>query len=101
MVSVSADGSIKQWNPSSGQVSLSQPAHTLGLVSLDVDATGRHALYNTLEGLTCLWNLENGEIVGKFESYARTAVSSEPGKYISPVLRDIPVYNEQITMPLN
>ncbi|CDO75008.1 hypothetical protein BN946_scf184965.g10 [Trametes cinnabarina] len=66
------DGSIKQWDSISGQVSRARPPHTLGLVSLSVDPTGKHALYNTLEGLTCLWDLEDGEIKGSFESYART-----------------------------
>ena len=28
-------------------------------------------LYNSLEGLTSLWDLGSGEVVGKFESYAR------------------------------
>ncbi|KAJ3553644.1 hypothetical protein NM688_g3494 [Phlebia brevispora] len=84
VVSISADGSIKKWDSTSGQVASSQPPHTLGLVSLDTDTTGQKALYNTLEGLTCLWDLENGEVVGKFESYARTASeSSEPAWSVS------------------
>ncbi|KAJ3005747.1 hypothetical protein NUW54_g4204 [Trametes sanguinea] len=55
---------IKQWDSISGQVSRARAPHTLGLVSLSVDPTGRHALYNTLEGLTCLWDLEDGEDQG-------------------------------------
>ena len=80
VLSISADGSIKQWDSNSGQVSRSRPPHTLGLVSLSVDPTGKLALYNTLEGLTCLWDLEDGEVKGSFESYARTAgaESTEP-----------------------
>ena len=80
VLSISADGTIKQWDSISGQVSRSRPPHTLGLVSLSVDPTGKQALYNTLEGLTCLWDLEDGEVKGSFESYARTAggESTEP-----------------------
>ncbi len=80
MLSISADGTIKQWDSISGQVSRSRPPHTLGLVSLSVDPTGKQALYNSLEGLTCLWDLEDGEVKGSFESYARAAggESTEP-----------------------
>jgi len=73
-ISISADGSIKQWD--SGQVARTIPPHTLGLVSLSVSSTGTHALYNSIEGLTCLWDLESGEVVGKNESYVRSG--SEP-----------------------
>ncbi|KZT70233.1 WD40 repeat-like protein [Daedalea quercina L-15889] len=72
VLTASADGTIKQWDPVSGQVSRAQPAHTHGLVSLDVDSAGKKALYNSLEGLTALWNLESGDIEGKFESYVRS-----------------------------
>lgn len=71
VVSVSADGTIKKWNATSGQVSLAQPAHPLAVVSVDIDGDGRRALYNTLEGLTCLWDLDAGEVLGKHESYVR------------------------------
>jgi len=87
-VSISADGSIKQWTSSSGQpYSIPNsnesnfqvpPPHTLGLVSLSVSQDGRLALYNSLEGLTSLWDLTNGEIVGKFESYVRSGEDAEP-----------------------
>lgn len=81
VVSVSADGTIKKRNAVSGQVSLAQPPHTLGLVSLDIDPTGKYALYNTLEGLTSLLDMDKGEVVGKYESYARSGTeASEPGK---------------------
>lgn len=80
-MSVSADGTIKKWNTTSGQVSLAQPAHPLAIVSLDIGADGRHALYNTLEGLTCLWDLDNGEVLGKHESYVRDPkTTGEPGE---------------------
>ena len=82
VVSVSADGTIKKWNTTSGQASLGQPPHPLAVVSVDVDAEGRYALYNTLEGLTCLWDLENGELVGKHESYIRDSKeATEPGQW--------------------
>ena len=73
VISISADGTIKTWDSTSGQVSRSLPPHTLGLVSVDTNPSGSQALYNTLEGLTCLWDIESGEIVGKFESYARSS----------------------------
>ena len=81
VISVSADGTIKKWHPTSAQVSLSRPAHPLAIVSIDVSADGRRALYNTLEGLTCLWDLENGEVIGKHESYVRESKETiEPGE---------------------
>ena len=47
------------------------PAHTLGLVSLSVSPDGRYALYNSVDGTTFLWDLEEGAMVGKHESYTR------------------------------
>lgn len=90
VVSISADGSIKQWTSSSG--ALYQPSkasedykvpspHTLGLVSLSVSPDGQHALYNSLEGLTCLWNLETGKMEGTFESYVRAGENVEPCEF--------------------
>ncbi|KAI0646410.1 WD repeat-containing protein 61 [Trametes meyenii] len=84
VLSISADGAIKQWDPVSGQVSRARAPHTLGLVSLSVNPAGTQALYNTLEGLTCLWDLEDGEIKGTFESYARTGgEATEPSWSVS------------------
>ncbi|KAJ8081932.1 Ski complex subunit Rec14 [Marasmius tenuissimus] len=82
VLSASADGAIKQWNSSSGQTQAPSasgfpPRHTLGLVSLSASPDGRYALYNSIEGLTCLWDLSSGEVVGKFESYARSKSDSE------------------------
>ncbi|KAF9269380.1 WD repeat-containing protein 61 [Marasmius fiardii PR-910] len=81
VVSISADGGIKQWASSSGQPqtpnSSFPPRHTLGLVSLSISPDGRYALYNSIEGLTCLWDLSSGESVGRFESYARAGQSDE------------------------
>ncbi|KAF8484580.1 WD repeat-containing protein 61 [Russula ochroleuca] len=81
VVSISADGVIKRWNSTSGQVMRSIPAHTLGLVSLSVSADGGHALYNSIDGTTFLWDLEGGAIVGKHESYTRSA--GEPSWSVS------------------
>ncbi|KAI0690252.1 WD repeat-containing protein 61 [Cytidiella melzeri] len=76
--SASADGTVKQWTPTSGQISRSQPPHTLGIVSMSsADAKGGKVLWNTLEGLTCLWDLEDGEIKGRWESYVRGKEDNE------------------------
>lgn len=84
VLTASADGSIKQWDSVSGQVSRTQHPHTHGIVSLDADSSGKYALYNSLEGLTCLWNLETGETEGKYESYVRSAAeASEPAWSVS------------------
>ncbi|KAI0068487.1 WD repeat-containing protein 61 [Artomyces pyxidatus] len=83
-VSISADGTIKRWDSKSGQVLRSLDAHTLGLVSLSVSPDGRYALYNGIEGLTRLWDMESGEIVGEHESYVRTgSEASEPSWSVS------------------
>ncbi|KAF9062982.1 WD repeat-containing protein 61 [Rhodocollybia butyracea] len=89
VVSISADGSIKQWVSASGESYLppDQPEyttpspHTLGLVSLSVSADGQRALYNSLEGLTCLWNLETGKLEGTFESYMAQGEELEPSPH--------------------
>ncbi|KAK7681939.1 hypothetical protein QCA50_014901 [Cerrena zonata] len=84
VVSISADGSLKQWDSTSGQASHTQPPHTLGLVSLDVDPTGKQALYNTLEGLTCLLDTESARVIGRYESYTRSGNdSAEPAWSVS------------------
>ncbi|RDB20210.1 WD repeat-containing protein 61 [Hypsizygus marmoreus] len=86
-ISISADGSVKQWLASTGQhhpPNAPFPApHTLGLVSLSVSPDGKRAIYNSIEGLTSLWDLTTGEVVGKFESYARTSDDSEPSWSVS------------------
>ncbi|THH08235.1 hypothetical protein EW145_g2850 [Phellinidium pouzarii] len=80
VVSVSADGSVKQWDTASGQTLAARPPHTIGIGSLSVSPTGTHALYNSLEGLTALWDLETNELVGSHESYTRTSGSGEQGE---------------------
>lgn len=82
VLTASADGTVKQWDAVSGQLSRAQPTHTHGLVSLDVNPAGTRALYNSLEGLTTLWNLENGEVEGANESYVRSGDDHiEPCEY--------------------
>ncbi|KAH9482143.1 WD repeat-containing protein SL1-17 [Psilocybe cubensis] len=86
-ISVSADGSVKQWSSAVGQPhppnASFPPPHTLAQVSLSVSRDGRRALYNSIEGLTSLWNLENGEVVGTFESFTRVNEDSEPSWSVS------------------
>ncbi|KAI0315149.1 WD repeat-containing protein 61 [Amylostereum chailletii] len=63
---------------------LREKPHNLGLVSLSTTPDGRYALYNSIEGMTRLWDLESGEIVGTHESYARSgSTSSEPSWSVS------------------
>ncbi|KAI0306990.1 WD repeat-containing protein 61 [Multifurca ochricompacta] len=81
VISISADGTIKRWNSTSGQVMRTAPTHTLGLVSLSVAPDGRFALYNSVDGTTFLWDLEGGAIVGKHESYTRPG--AEPSWSVS------------------
>jgi len=73
VLSVSADGTIKQWDSGSGQITRAGPHHPLGFTSLSTSQDGRYALFNSVEGLTQMWDLQSGGIVGKFESYARPA----------------------------
>lgn len=88
VISLSADGSIKQWSASQGQPhppnSQFPPKHTLGLVSLSVSPDGGRAIYNSIEGLTSLWDLSTGDVVAKYESYARTTDEAEPCKNYWP-----------------
>lgn len=87
-ISVSADGSVKQWSAIAGQphppnASFPKP-HTLAQVSLSVSPDAKRAIYNSIEGLTTLWNLENGEVIGTFESFARSSADTEPCEHLSP-----------------
>ncbi|PPQ92751.1 hypothetical protein CVT25_003860, partial [Psilocybe cyanescens] len=87
VISASADGSVKQWSAAIGQphppnASFPSP-HTLAQVSLSVAKDGNRALYNSIEGLTSLWNLENGEVIGTFESFTRVNEESEPSWSVS------------------
>ncbi|KAG5340130.1 hypothetical protein C0989_002750 [Termitomyces sp. Mn162] len=86
-LSISADGSIKQWSAASGQhhppnAPFPSP-HTLGLVSLSVAPDAKCAIYNSIEGLTSLWDLTTGEVTAKFESYVRSADDAEPSWSVS------------------
>jgi len=53
-------------------VSRTLPPHTLGLISLSLSPTGEKVLFNSIEGLTRMWDLQSGDIVGTHESYARS-----------------------------
>jgi WD repeat-containing protein 61 len=78
-VSASADGTVKQWDSASGQVSMSRPPHNLAIVSLSVSPDGSFALFNGLDGTTWLWDLQADNVVGRHESYDRSAVQgAEP-----------------------
>ena len=92
-ISVSADGRLRQWDAHSGQPlpfapssSIAEYQHPIGITSLSVRevAGGTKALWNSMEGYTCLWDLEAGEAVGAFESYVRgkEAEAGFPGAYI-------------------
>ncbi|EJD01723.1 uncharacterized protein FOMMEDRAFT_158878 [Fomitiporia mediterranea MF3/22] len=72
IISISADGTVKQFDASSGQTISSRPAHPVGIVSLSVDEKGEKSLFNSLEGRTVLWNLENGEVEGQFDSFVKS-----------------------------
>lgn len=78
---------MKQWSAAVGQPHPPNAAfptpHSLAQVSLSVSPDGTRALYNSLEGLTNLWNLDNGEIIGTFESFVRTKADSEPAWSVS------------------
>ncbi|KAF8635361.1 hypothetical protein AX17_003930 [Amanita inopinata Kibby_2008] len=84
--SISADGSIKHWGatgqPDPPNGTFPTP-HTLGLVSLSVSPDGQRALYNSIEGLTSLWDIPQNKIVAKFESYVRKAENPEPSWSVS------------------
>lgn len=90
VISASADGSVKQFSAAGGQPhppNAAFPApHSLAQVSLSVSADGTRALYNSIEGLTRLWNLENGEIIGSFESFVRTKEDADPCALCRPLI---------------
>ncbi|KAF8139095.1 WD40-repeat-containing domain protein [Boletus edulis] len=83
VLSASADGTIKQWDSTSGQVSLARPPHNLAIVSLSVSPDGHSVLYNGLDGTTCLWDLTSDTIVGRHESFDRSVEGAEPSWAIS------------------
>ncbi|KAF8549938.1 WD40 repeat-like protein [Imleria badia] len=83
VLSASADGTIKQWDSTSGQVSLARPPHNLAIVSLSVSPDGHSVLYNGLDGTTCLWDLTSDTIVGRHESYDRSVDGAEPSWGVS------------------
>ncbi|KAF8632802.1 hypothetical protein AX15_001667 [Amanita polypyramis BW_CC] len=84
--SISADGSIKHWGstgqPASPNAELPSP-HTLGLVSLSSSRDGLRVLYNSIEGLTSLWDVSQSKVVARFESYVRKTENPEPSWSVS------------------
>ncbi|KIK98995.1 hypothetical protein PAXRUDRAFT_823219 [Paxillus rubicundulus Ve08.2h10] len=81
VISASADGTVKQWDSTSGQVSMARAPHNLAIVSLSASPDGRFVLYNGLDGTTCLWDLQTDALVGRHKSYDRSAVEgAEPCK---------------------
>lgn len=69
-----------QWDASRMTTIATQPPHVLGMVSLDVDESGTRVLYNSIEGITSLWDTSVGHKAVKHESFVRTgAQSTEPG----------------------
>ncbi|KZW02542.1 WD repeat-containing protein 61 [Exidia glandulosa HHB12029] len=82
--SAAADGQIVQWDATKAEPLHTQPPHTLGLVSLSVSESGDLALYNTIEGITCLWDTSSGHTVRKHESFLRTGSgATEPAWSVS------------------
>ncbi|KAG1737351.1 WD40-repeat-containing domain protein [Suillus occidentalis] len=83
-VFASADGTVKQWNSTSGQVAMSRPPHNLAIVSLSVSLDGKFALYNGLDGTTRLWHPQSDTIVRHHKSYDHSAVQdAEPSWSVS------------------
>ncbi|KIY50781.1 WD40 repeat-like protein [Fistulina hepatica ATCC 64428] len=78
IISISADGSMKQWQAPNiyALPPVGPTPHLLGLVSLSVSPDGHQALYNSVEGMTYLCNIDgvpqDDDIVGKFASFDRT-----------------------------
>lgn len=77
VISISADGAIRQWASPSGQPHppnvMPPKPHTLGLTSLSVSRDGQKALYNSVEGTTRLWDAGGSEeVAGIFESFAKS-----------------------------
>ena len=80
VVSISADGAIIQWDAQSGQQLHAPSPHTLGLVSLSVSEAGDRAIYNSIEGLTRLWDLVDGALLSAHESFAKHSTSTPPSE---------------------
>jgi hypothetical protein len=63
-------------------------------VSLSVSPSEQQALYNSIEGLTSLWDLQSGEIVGQYASYVRSGpASGEPGNLPDHTAFEVCVYH--------
>ena len=94
VLSISADGTLKQYAASSSSTSpeviYTRPTpapHPVGIVSLSVNETGSKALYNSLEGRTVLLDVESGDTIGVHESYVKGGgggEQNEPGMVSLP-----------------
>ncbi|KAL5507734.1 REC14 [Sanghuangporus vaninii] len=84
VLSISADGTLKQYSSSSSSTSAetiyTRPTpspHPVGIVALSVNEQGTKALYNSLEGRTVLLDVGSGDTIGVHESYAKGGGSGE------------------------
>ncbi|KAI6026060.1 NADP-dependent oxidoreductase domain-containing protein [Pisolithus marmoratus] len=50
---------VKLWDSMSGQVSLPHPLHNLTIMPQSVSPDAQFVLYDTLEGMTCLWDIQS------------------------------------------
>jgi WD repeat-containing protein 61 len=65
-------------------ISNSTSSYTRPHIALRLSDRGDKVLYNSIEGLTSLWDLQSGEILGKHESYMRAGTDpAEPCAWIS------------------
>jgi len=83
VLSASADGSVRQWDISSGETSASRPPHTLAVTSLSASPDGSRALYNSLEGTTSLWDIQGDALVGTHKSFDRSVPGAEASWSVS------------------
>ncbi|KAG8873782.1 hypothetical protein FRB98_008777 [Tulasnella sp. 332] len=83
VLSIGADGKAILWDPANGSPVRALNPHPLALISSSVDDAGGLALINSIEGTTYLWNLTNGDVVGKKESFERRSGAPEPAWSVS------------------
>ena len=80
VLSASADGSVRQWDVASGQTSAARPPHKLAITSLSALSDGSRVLYNSLEGTTSLWDVQEDALVGTHKSFDRSVPGAEACK---------------------
>ncbi|KAG9012263.1 hypothetical protein FRB94_006293 [Tulasnella sp. JGI-2019a] len=83
VLSIGADGKAILWDPANGSPIRALNPHPLALISSSVDEAGKLALINSIEGTTYLWDLTNGDVVGKKESFERQSGAPEPAWSVS------------------